>query len=235
MGRGHFPPPLPPTPLHPSRATLKTPRWNRVKQFNASKPPAGTEKNAFICNCLRNVRQAYCHSHKIIPQIIILQSIQRHRPELTGIVPILLENPDSRLEFSQDTSIPNVKISSQKPSTRRVRSYFEGWVHFKLERNLCQQSLKYISLYNTKGEAVSSEKTKNCFCVIRILNVILSDYYPLVYSRPGGSSSELVRQQQKRAPKARLLYGSLGKCFRGKFGNLACLSKMHFLRVVREN
>ena len=35
-------------------------------------------------------------------------------------VPILLENPESRLKFSRDTSIPIVKISSHKPTRREI-------------------------------------------------------------------------------------------------------------------
>ena len=38
---------------------------------------------------------------------------------------------------------------------------FSG-VHFKLERTSCQQSLKYISLYNTGGAPFSTEK-RNIF------------------------------------------------------------------------
>ena len=33
-----------------------------------------------------------------------------------------------------------------------------GGGHLKLERTLCQQSLKYISLYNTEGAPFPSEK-----------------------------------------------------------------------------
>ena len=47
-----------------------------------------------------------------------------------------------------------------------------GWceVHFKLERASCQQSLKYISLYNTEGTPFSTEE---------------NEYYPLVIVSPG--------------------------------------------------
>ena len=43
-----------------------------------------------------------------------------NRPELGGIVPFLLENPKSRLDFSRDTSIPNLKNSSHKPTNREI-------------------------------------------------------------------------------------------------------------------
>ena len=33
-------------------------------------------------------------------------------------------------------------------------------MHFKLEWTSCQQSLKYISLYNTEGAPFSTEKKK---------------------------------------------------------------------------
>ena len=42
------------------------------------------------------------------------------RPDLGEIVPILLENPESRLDFSRNTSIPILKISSYKPTSREV-------------------------------------------------------------------------------------------------------------------
>ena len=49
-----------------------------------------------------------------------------------------------------------------------------GGVHFKLERTSCQQSLKYLSLYNTEGAPFPSEKKETSFCVIKIRNIILS-------------------------------------------------------------
>ena len=39
-----------------------------------------------------------------------------------------------------------------------------GGVHFKLERNSCQQSLKYISLYNTGDAPFSTKKRNNFLC-----------------------------------------------------------------------
>ena len=42
------------------------------------------------------------------------------RPELGGIVPILLENPESRLNFSRDTSISILNKSSHKPTSREI-------------------------------------------------------------------------------------------------------------------
>ena len=61
---------------------------------------------------------------------------------------------------------------------RRVRSFFGGGeggrVHFKLERTSCQQSLKYIFLYNKEGAPFSTEKKETCFCVTKIRNIILS-------------------------------------------------------------
>ena len=39
-----------------------------------------------------------------------------------------------------------------------------GGVHFKLERTSCQQSLKYISLYNTGGAPFSTEKRNIFLC-----------------------------------------------------------------------
>ena len=41
-------------------------------------------------------------------------------PELGGIVPILLENPESRLDSSRDPSIPILKNSSHKPTSREI-------------------------------------------------------------------------------------------------------------------
>ena len=45
-------------------------------------------------------------------------------------------------------------------AVRRVRSFFGGGVHFKLERT----SLKYISLYNTEGAPFSTEKRNIFLC-----------------------------------------------------------------------
>ena len=42
------------------------------------------------------------------------------RPELGGIVPVLLENPESGLNFSRDTSIPILNNSSHKPTSREI-------------------------------------------------------------------------------------------------------------------
>ena len=39
-----------------------------------------------------------------------------------------------------------------------------GGLHFKLERTSCQQSLKYISLYNTEGAPFSTEKRNIFLC-----------------------------------------------------------------------
>ena len=50
-----------------------------------------------------------------------LQSVQAcARPELGGIVPILRENPESRLNFSRDTIIPILNNSSHKPTSREI-------------------------------------------------------------------------------------------------------------------
>ena len=38
-----------------------------------------------------------------------------------------------------------------------------GGVHFKLERTSCQQSLKYIFLFNKEGAPFSTEKKRNMF------------------------------------------------------------------------
>ena len=35
-------------------------------------------------------------------------------------------------------------------------------------------SAEYISLYNTESEPFPGEKTKNCFCVIKIRSIILT-------------------------------------------------------------
>ena len=43
-------------------------------------------------------------------------------------------------------------------------SFFGGGVHFKLEGISCQQSLKYISLYNTGGAPFSTEKRNIFLC-----------------------------------------------------------------------
>ena len=45
--------------------------------------------------------------------------VSKH-PELGGIVPILLENPESRLNFSRDMSIPILNNSSHKPTSREI-------------------------------------------------------------------------------------------------------------------
>ena len=42
------------------------------------------------------------------------------RPEIGEIVPILLENPESRFDFSRDTSIPILNSSSHKPTSREI-------------------------------------------------------------------------------------------------------------------
>ena len=39
-----------------------------------------------------------------------------------------------------------------------------GGGHFKLERTSCQQSLKYISMYNTEGAPFSSEERNTFLC-----------------------------------------------------------------------
>ena len=53
-----------------------------------------------------------------------------------------------------------------------------GGVHFKLERNSCQQSLNYISLYNTKGAPFLLRKEMS-FCVRKIRNIILTMVLPI--------------------------------------------------------
>ena len=81
------------------------------------------------------------------------------------------------------------------PDSRKVAGAYAAFlaegVHFKLERTSCQQSLKYISLYNTEGAPFSTEKKETYFCLIKIRNIILG----IGNSKPGGSNSELVRQK----------------------------------------
>ena len=57
--------------------------------------------------------------------------------ELGGIVSNLLENPESRLNFSRETSIPILNNSSHKPTSREI--YFR-----KISHNICH-SLTQIS------------------------------------------------------------------------------------------
>ena len=47
-------------------------------------------------------------------------TVVSNRPELGGIVPILLENRESRLDFSRDKNIPIVYIGSRKPTSREI-------------------------------------------------------------------------------------------------------------------
>ena len=49
-------------------------------------------------------------------------------------------------------------------NNRHVCSFFGGEVHFKLERTSCQQSLKYVSLYNMEGAPFSTEKRNIFLC-----------------------------------------------------------------------
>ena len=47
---------------------------------------------------------------------------------------------------------------------RHICSFFSRGVHFKLERTSCQQSLKYVSLYNMEGAPFSTEKRNMFLC-----------------------------------------------------------------------
>ena len=47
---------------------------------------------------------------------------------------------------------------------RRVCSFFSRGVHFKFDQTSCQQSLKYISLYNTEGAPFSTEERNVILC-----------------------------------------------------------------------
>ena len=47
-------------------------------------------------------------------------TVVSNRPELSGTVPILLENPESLIDFSRDKSIPIVYITSHKPTSREI-------------------------------------------------------------------------------------------------------------------
>ena len=65
--------------------------------------------------------------------------------------------------------------SDEVESFRRIRSFFGGGVHFKVERTSCQLSIKYISLYNTEGAPFSTvQRKETSFCVRKIRNIILS-------------------------------------------------------------
>ena len=57
-----------------------------------------------------------------------------------------------RVKFS--TAISSLQLCSF-PGAFAAFSAGEG-VHFKLERTSCQQSLKYLSLYNTEGAPFST-------------------------------------------------------------------------------
>ena len=46
----------------------------------------------------------------------------------------------------------------------RTQLFRRGGVHFKLERTSCQQSLKYMSLYNTGGAPFSTKKINIFLC-----------------------------------------------------------------------
>ena len=90
-------------------------------------------------------------------------------------------------------------------------AFSAGGVHFKRERTSCQQSLKYISLYNTEGAPFSTEK-RNIFCVRKIRKQFR------------------VSPAQIVGPKARVGKGGPGACSPAKFS----FSKVHILRILRK-
>ena len=70
------------------------------------------------------------------------------------------ENPNCRSSTTLSKYIRDLKEEVTGPYTAFSAG---GGVHFKLERTSCQQSLKYISLYNTKGASFSTVKKKHLF------------------------------------------------------------------------
>ena len=77
---------------------------------------------------------------------------------------VLSSDDKSRNHNSNLEHLNWFKISTLLSLFRRVRSFFGGGIHFKLERTSCQQSLKYTSLYNTGGAPFSTEKRNIFLC-----------------------------------------------------------------------
>ena len=84
-------------------------------------------------------------------------------------------------------------------------------MNFKLKRTLCQQSLKYIYLYNTEGARFSSDKGKMFLC--NEDTYYYSDYYPMVIASPAETVqnwSALVRQKKDLFGASTLVGGEGG-------------------------
>ena len=77
----------------------------------------------------------------------------------------------------KSTNVVQVQCMGSDVRCRRVRSFFGGRVHFKLERTLRQQSLKYIYLCILRKVHPFLLKKETFFCVIKIRNIIWILYY----------------------------------------------------------
>ena len=67
------------------------------------------------------------------------------------------------VETSFNTNNSPSQDYTTNPDQARTQLFRRG-VHFKLERISCQQSLKYISLYNTGGAPFSTKKRNIFLC-----------------------------------------------------------------------
>ena len=103
-------------------------------------------------------------------------------------------------------------------------------MHFKLERTSCQQSLKYISLYNTEGAPFSTEKRNIFLCTED--TYYYTEYYPLAIARPAEAVQSWSGKNRIDAQGASTLEDSGGMLPREilKFS----FSKMHILRIHSE-
>ena len=66
--------------------------------------------------------------------------------------------------YSGIDGIEPIEHTLEQARTQLFRRRGGGGVHFKLERTSCQQSLKYISLYNTGGATFSTKKRNIFLC-----------------------------------------------------------------------
>ena len=102
-----------------------------------------------------------------------------------------------------------------------------GWVHFKLERTLCEQCLKYISLYNTEG-APFLVKNEKCICVIKIRIITLTIKH--WYSRPAAETVQSWSGENRMEHRRREYSRGSGGLFAREILKFSFF-KMHILRI----
>ena len=98
----------------------------------------------------------------VIIIIIIIIIIINHKTFVVSLLVLYCSKTTKKVVSKCSVGVCWAAVPTWQARTQLFRR--GGGVHFKLDRTSCQQSLKYISLYNTGGAPFSTEKRNIFLC-----------------------------------------------------------------------